>query len=82
VAELTLKQVRSANGASPKQRGTLASLRLGRIGRTATMTDTPQLRGALARVAHLVEVTSEDSAGGGDGRASATGDDAGGRDDS
>jgi large subunit ribosomal protein L30 len=59
VAEVTLKQVRSANGASPKQRGTLASLKLGRIGRSSTMQDTPQLRGALDRVAHLVEVTSD-----------------------
>jgi large subunit ribosomal protein L30 len=55
MAEVTLKQVRSSNGASPKQRGTLASLKLGRIGRTSTMTDTPQLRGALDRVSHLVE---------------------------
>ena len=48
--------MRSANGASPKQRGTLASLKLGRIGRESTMKDTPQLRGALDRVSHLVEV--------------------------
>ena len=54
--DLRLKQVRSANGATPKQRGTLESLKLGRIGRTSTMADTPQLRGALDRVAHLVEV--------------------------
>ena len=56
MADLVLKQVRSANGASPKQRGTLASLKLGRIGRQSTMKDTPQLRGALDRVSHLVEV--------------------------
>ncbi|HXV52399.1 MAG TPA: 50S ribosomal protein L30 [Solirubrobacterales bacterium] len=56
MAELTIKQVRSANGASPKQRGTLASLKLGRIGRSSTLTDTPQLRGALDKVSHLVEV--------------------------
>ena len=56
MAELTVKQVRSANGASPKQRGTLASLKLGRIGRSSTLTDTPQLRGALDKVSHLVEV--------------------------
>ncbi len=55
MAEVRLKQVRSANGASPKQRGTLASLKLGRIGRTSTLEDTPQLRGALDRVSHLVE---------------------------
>lgn len=56
MAELKLRQVRSSNGASPKQRGTLASLKLGRIGRESTMEDTPQLRGALDRVAHLVEI--------------------------
>ena len=54
--DLKLKQVRSSNGASPKQRGTLASLKLGRIGRESTMKDSPQLRGALDRVAHLVEI--------------------------
>ena len=55
MAEVRLKQVRSANGASPKQRGTLASLKLGRIGRSSTLEDTPQLSGALDRVSHLVE---------------------------
>jgi large subunit ribosomal protein L30 len=55
MAEVTLKQVRSSNGASAKQRGTLASLKLGRIGRASTLEDTPQLRGALDRVSHLVE---------------------------
>ena len=55
MADVTIKQIRSANGASPAQRDTLRSLKLGRIGRTSTMTDTPQLRGALDRVSHLVE---------------------------
>ena len=55
MADVTLKQVRSSNGASPKQRGTLESLNLGRIGKTSTMADTPQLRGALDKVSHLVE---------------------------
>jgi large subunit ribosomal protein L30 len=55
MAEVTLKQVRSSNGASAKQRGTLAALKLGRIGKVSTLTDTPQLRGALDRVSHLVE---------------------------
>ena len=56
MADLTLKQVHSSKGANAKQRGTLASLKLGRIGRSSKMADTPQLRGALTRVAHLVEV--------------------------
>jgi large subunit ribosomal protein L30 len=55
MADVTLKQVRSANGATPKQRGTLESLKLGRIGKESTLADTPQLRGALDKVAHLVE---------------------------
>jgi len=60
MADVVIKQVRSANGASPKQRGTLESLKLGRIGRTSTMADTPQLRGALDKVSHLVEVEGEE----------------------
>jgi large subunit ribosomal protein L30 len=56
VSDLKLRQVRSANGATPKQKGTLASLKLGRIGRQSTMKDTPQLRGALDRVGHMVDV--------------------------
>jgi large subunit ribosomal protein L30 len=56
VADVILKQVRSSNGASPKQRDTLRSLRLGRIGRESTMADTPQLRGMIRVVEHLVEV--------------------------
>ena len=56
MTEVTLRQVRSANGASPKQRRTLRSLKLGRIGKQATLADTPQLRGMLARVEHLVEI--------------------------
>ena len=56
MAELVIKQVRSSNGASPKQRDTLRSLRLGHIGRTSTKVDTPELRGMLRVVGHLVEV--------------------------
>jgi large subunit ribosomal protein L30 len=56
MAGVTVTQTRSANGISPSQRDTLRSLKLGRIGRTAEHDDTPQLRGMLARVGHLVEV--------------------------
>ena len=58
MAEVRLKQVRSSNGASPKQRDTLRSLKLGRIGRESTMEDTPQLQGMIRVVEHLVEVRS------------------------
>ena len=56
MAEVAIRQVRSANGASPKQRDTLRSLRLGRIGKRSSLADTPQLRGMLRVVEHLVEV--------------------------
>jgi large subunit ribosomal protein L30 len=53
---LTVTQVRSAIGAKPKQRGTLRALGLGRIGRSNTLPDRPEIRGMLARVPHLVSV--------------------------
>jgi large subunit ribosomal protein L30 len=56
VADVALKQVRSANGASEVQRATLRSLKLGRIGRQAKHPDSPQLQGMIRRVSHLVEV--------------------------
>jgi large subunit ribosomal protein L30 len=56
MADVELKQVRSANGASPAQRETLRSLKLGRIGRTSTMKDSPQLQGMIRTVSHLVKV--------------------------
>jgi large subunit ribosomal protein L30 len=56
MAELKIRQVRSANGASPDQRAALRSLRLGRIGKTATFEDSPNLQGQIRAVEHLVEV--------------------------
>jgi large subunit ribosomal protein L30 len=56
VADVQLKQVRSANGASEGQRQTLRSLKLGRIGRESTRADSPQLRGMIRIVSHLVDV--------------------------
>lgn len=49
-------QVRSAIGATPKQDATLASLGLGRIGKRTERADTPQLRGQLRVISHLVEI--------------------------
>jgi len=56
MADVQLKQIRSANGASDVQRATLRSLKLGRIGRQAKHPDSPQLQGMIRRVSHLVEV--------------------------
>ena len=58
MAELKVRQVRSANGASPAQRDTLRSLKLGRIGSENTVTESPQTAGMLRVVEHLVKVES------------------------
>jgi large subunit ribosomal protein L30 len=59
--DLKVTQVKSGAHAKPKTRGTLRALGLGRIGKTNTLPDRPEIRGMLARVPHLVEVT--DAAG-------------------
>ena len=56
MSTVTVKQIRSQNGTNPKQRATLQALGLGRIGRAVERDDTPQLRGQLRVVEHLVEV--------------------------
>ena len=62
MAALTVTQRRSRNGSDKRQRETLRSLGLRRIGHSVEHEDTPQIRGMLAKVAHLVEV-SEGSRG-------------------
>ena len=53
---MRLKQVKSPAGASRKQRESLKTLGLGRIGKTAERPDDPAVRGLLRKVDHLVEV--------------------------
>lgn len=61
MGELRVTQVRSSIGTKPKQRGTLRALGLGRIGKTHVLPDTPDVRGQLAKVPHLVRVEAGDS---------------------
>ena len=56
MAQLKVTQVRSAIGSKPKQRGTLRALGLGRIGKSRVHEDTPDARGQIAKVPHLVNV--------------------------
>jgi large subunit ribosomal protein L30 len=56
MADLKVTQFKSAIGAKPKQRGTLRALGLGRIGKSNTLPDRPEIRGMLAKVPHLVKV--------------------------
>jgi large subunit ribosomal protein L30 len=57
---LTVTQVKSGSHAKPKTRGTLRALGLGRIGKSNTLPDRPEIRGMIARVPHLIRV--EDAA--------------------
>jgi large subunit ribosomal protein L30 len=50
-------------GETAKHRGTLRSLGLGKIGRSAEHSVSPALEGKLRRVAHLVTVTPLDGKG-------------------
>ena len=55
---IRVTQVRSSIGTKPKHRGTLRALGLRGIGRTNVLPDRPEIRGMIARVPHLVDVTS------------------------
>jgi len=49
-------QIKSKNGSNQRQLDTLRSLGLRRIGHTVDVKDTPQARGMLHRVRHLIKV--------------------------
>jgi large subunit ribosomal protein L30 len=53
---LKITQSRSVNGSNKKQRDTLRTLGLGKIGRTVERPDDPTVRGAIQAVRHLVRV--------------------------
>jgi len=61
MAELRVTQVRSGIGTKPKHRGTLRALGLGRIGKSNTLPDRPEVRGMIAKVPHLVQVEEVDA---------------------
>ena len=54
---ITVRQVRSAIGNKPKNRGTLRALGLRKIGDTNILPDRPEIRGMIARIPHLIEVS-------------------------
>jgi large subunit ribosomal protein L30 len=57
MSTLLITQVKSVNGANPKQRDTLRTLGLGKIGRSSEREDHPAVRGLIDSVRHLVKVT-------------------------
>jgi large subunit ribosomal protein L30 len=55
-ATIKVRQIGSATRRRYDQRQNLIGLGLSRIGRVAEVPDTPETRGMIARVRHLIEV--------------------------
>jgi large subunit ribosomal protein L30 len=60
VSKVKIRQTRSANGIKPNQRATLRALGLGRPGAAVERPDSPQLRGQLRVVEHLISLDEGD----------------------
>ena len=56
MSTLTVTQRKSRNGSDKSQLDTLRSIGLRRIGHEVQVSDSPQMRGMLHKVRHLVEV--------------------------
>lgn len=56
---VTVKQIGSIIGATKSQRATMLGLGLKKVNATRTLKDTPEVRGMITKVAHLVTVTEE-----------------------
>ena len=56
MSTLAITQVKSANGTDQRQKDTLRTLGLRRIGHTVERPDSPQLRGMVHAVQHLISV--------------------------
>jgi len=56
---VTVEQIRSANRKPKVQRETLIGLGLNKMHRRRTLKDTPQVRGMINKIPHLVRVVDE-----------------------
>ena len=56
MAKLTIKLTRSKIGKNEKQRRTIEALGLRKIGQTVEHEDTPQIRGMIDKVSHMIEI--------------------------
>lgn len=57
--KLRIRLSRSIIGLSPKQEATVKALGLRRVNQTATHDDTATIRGMIAKVTHVLQVTHE-----------------------
>ncbi len=56
MGKIKVKQIRSAIGRPANQKRVIESLGLGKINRIKEFNDTPQIRGMVNKVKHLVQV--------------------------
>ena len=59
MAEITVKQIGSPIRREAGQRATLKGLGLNKMRRERTLQDTPEVRGMIRKVHHMVQVVSE-----------------------
>ena len=60
MAQIQIKQIKSKIGTKPNHRGSLRALGLTRISRVRIHEDNEIIRGMIARVPHLIEVSAYD----------------------
>jgi len=66
-AKLTIRLVRSTIGHPKRQKATVKALGLGKLGSKVVHDDTPQIRGMVQKVSHLVAVEKDEPTEGGKG---------------
>jgi large subunit ribosomal protein L30 len=54
--KVTVKWVKSAIGYSERQKRTIKALGFSKLGQTVELNNTPQVRGMIQAVAHLVQI--------------------------
>lgn len=52
--QINVTQVKSGIGSNPKQRATLKGLGLTKLHKTVTLKDTPEVRGMINKISHLL----------------------------
>jgi large subunit ribosomal protein L30 len=56
---VTIEQIASPNRRPDRQRDTLIGLKLNKLHRRSTLQDTPEVRGMIKKIGHLVRVVEE-----------------------
>jgi len=54
--KIRVTQIVSGNGQKPGQQATLIGLGLNKISRSRVLNDTPEVRGMVSKIAHLLKV--------------------------